>query len=139
LPKRTTKYCLLHADKKLSDRWATRFGLREFTARDGKSYLNNNPIYLKATFFEEKSNRGSAEDTAATFHGERLGNTGCRGSDSAVAHRRRIPLLAASKHLHAPPAAVHSVVRAPPLTGAHSYRLSGIQTVICDSPRFDQA
>jgi hypothetical protein len=54
LAQKDYKYCLLHADKKLSDRWATRFGLREFTARDGKSYLNKNPIYLKATFSEEK-------------------------------------------------------------------------------------
>ena len=42
----------VHADKRLSDRWTTRFGLREFTVRDDRFYLNNEPIYLKATFFE---------------------------------------------------------------------------------------
>jgi len=36
----------------VSDHWSTRFGMREFTIRDKKFYLNGKPIYLKATFFE---------------------------------------------------------------------------------------
>ena len=36
----------------LSDRWSTRFGMREFTIRDKQFYLNGKPLYLKATFFE---------------------------------------------------------------------------------------
>ena len=36
----------------VSDRWETRFGMREFTIRDKKFYLNGKPLYLKATFFE---------------------------------------------------------------------------------------
>ena len=35
-----------------SDHWNTRFGMREFTIRDGRFYLNGRPIYLKAAFFE---------------------------------------------------------------------------------------
>jgi len=35
-----------------SDQWTTRFGMREFTIRDQKFYLNGKPFYLKATFFE---------------------------------------------------------------------------------------
>lgn len=35
-----------------SDQWSTRFGMREFTIRDKKFYLNGKPLYLKATFFE---------------------------------------------------------------------------------------
>jgi beta-galactosidase len=35
-----------------SDTWSTRLGLREFTVRDRKFYLNGQPLYLKATFFE---------------------------------------------------------------------------------------
>lgn len=35
-----------------SDTWAHKFGMREFTAKDNKFYLNNEPIYLKASFFE---------------------------------------------------------------------------------------
>lgn len=35
-----------------SDLWETRFGLREFTIRDKKFYLNGKPLYLKASFFE---------------------------------------------------------------------------------------
>lgn len=38
--------------EKESDEWEYKFGLREFTIKDEKFYLNNNPIYLKATFFE---------------------------------------------------------------------------------------
>jgi len=34
------------------DRWNGRFGMREFTIADEKFYLNGQPIYLKATFFE---------------------------------------------------------------------------------------
>ncbi len=36
----------------ISDRWNARFGMREFTIRDKKFYLNGKPLYLKATFFE---------------------------------------------------------------------------------------
>jgi hypothetical protein len=36
----------------VSDCWSTRFGMREFTIRNKKFYLNGKPIYLKATFFE---------------------------------------------------------------------------------------
>ncbi len=39
-------------DGEASDRWATRFGMREFTIRDKKFHLNGKPIFLKATFFE---------------------------------------------------------------------------------------
>ncbi|EMI43683.1 glycoside hydrolase family 2 protein [Rhodopirellula sp. SWK7] len=35
-----------------TDHWTTRFGMREFTIRDKQFYLNDEPIYLKATFFE---------------------------------------------------------------------------------------
>ncbi len=35
-----------------ADEWRTRFGLREFTLRDGRFQLNGQPLYLKATFFE---------------------------------------------------------------------------------------
>lgn len=35
-----------------SDLWTTRFGMREFTIRDKRFYLNGKPLYLKATFFE---------------------------------------------------------------------------------------
>ena len=36
----------------VSDRWKARFGMREFTIRDRKFYLNGKPLFLKATFFE---------------------------------------------------------------------------------------
>ncbi len=39
-------------DGTVSDRWSTRFGMREFTIRDKRFYLNGKPMYLKATFFE---------------------------------------------------------------------------------------
>ena len=39
-------------DGNVSDHWETRFGLREFTIRDDKFYLNGEPVYLKACFFE---------------------------------------------------------------------------------------
>ncbi len=39
-------------DSAVSDKWTTRFGMREFTIRNYKFYLNGKPIYLKATFFE---------------------------------------------------------------------------------------
>ncbi len=35
-----------------SDRWRSQFGIREFTIRDQQFYLNDKPLYLKATFFE---------------------------------------------------------------------------------------
>jgi len=37
---------------KVSDSWSSRFGMREFTIRNKRFYLNGKPIYLKATFFE---------------------------------------------------------------------------------------
>ena len=36
----------------VSDRWTTRFGMREFTIRNNRFCLNGEPLYLKATFFE---------------------------------------------------------------------------------------
>ncbi|MCP4784665.1 MAG: hypothetical protein GY903_23760 [Fuerstiella sp.] len=36
----------------VSDRWSSRFGMREFTIRNKQFYLNDKPLYLKATFFE---------------------------------------------------------------------------------------
>jgi len=39
-------------DDRASDRWQTRFGMREFTIRNDKFHLNGKPLYLKATFFE---------------------------------------------------------------------------------------
>ncbi|MCP4310878.1 MAG: hypothetical protein GY790_06410 [Bacteroidetes bacterium] len=39
-------------DGELSDSWNHKFGMREFTIRDNKFYLNEKPVYLKATFFE---------------------------------------------------------------------------------------
>jgi len=39
-------------DGELSDSWNHKFGIREFTIRDKKFYLNEKPVYLKATFFE---------------------------------------------------------------------------------------
>jgi beta-galactosidase len=36
----------------ISDRWSSRFGMREFTIRDKRYYMNGKPLYLKATFFE---------------------------------------------------------------------------------------
>ncbi|MCK5279473.1 MAG: hypothetical protein KAK04_13055, partial [Cyclobacteriaceae bacterium] len=35
-----------------SDQWSERFGMRELTIKDNDFYLNGNPIYIKATFFE---------------------------------------------------------------------------------------
>ncbi len=45
---------LYHADVALvgSDNWTSRFGMREFAIRDKQFYLNGQPLYLKATFFE---------------------------------------------------------------------------------------
>ena len=37
---------------KVSDRWTAQFGMREFTIRNKRFFLNGKPIYLKATFFE---------------------------------------------------------------------------------------
>ena len=42
----------VRSDGEVSDLWTTRFGMREFTVRDGKFHLNGKPLYLKATFFE---------------------------------------------------------------------------------------
>jgi beta-galactosidase len=36
----------------LNDSWSKKFGMREFTIKDNRFYLNNEPIYLKAAFFE---------------------------------------------------------------------------------------
>jgi beta-galactosidase len=36
----------------ISDSWEHKFGMREFTIRDNRFYLNDEPVYLKATFFE---------------------------------------------------------------------------------------
>jgi len=35
-----------------SDQWSSKFGMREFTAKDNQFVLNGKPIYLKASFFE---------------------------------------------------------------------------------------
>jgi hypothetical protein len=43
---------ILKTDGAVSDRWETRFGMREFTIRNDQFYLNGEPIYLKACFFE---------------------------------------------------------------------------------------
>ena len=40
------------ASDKVSDLWSHRFGMREFTIRNKRFYLNGKPLYLKATFFE---------------------------------------------------------------------------------------
>ena len=42
----------INTNGKLSDEWSAKFGMREFTIKDDKFYLNGNPIYLKACFFE---------------------------------------------------------------------------------------
>ena len=42
----------LNNDGDPSDKWTFKFGMREFTIKDDKFYLNGNPIYLKASFFE---------------------------------------------------------------------------------------
>ncbi|MHC4351404.1 MAG: glycoside hydrolase family 2 protein [Planctomycetota bacterium] len=39
-------------DGTVSDVWNARFGMREFTIRNKQFYLNGEPMYLKATFFE---------------------------------------------------------------------------------------
>lgn len=36
----------------MADRWSSKFGMREFSARDNKFTLNGKPLYLKAAFFE---------------------------------------------------------------------------------------
>ena len=43
-------------DGKVSDNWSSRFGMREFTAKDNKFVLNGKPMYLKACFFCLKQN-----------------------------------------------------------------------------------
>jgi len=42
----------LEADGKVIDSLKTRFGMREFTIRNGKFYLNGERIYLKGIFYE---------------------------------------------------------------------------------------
>ena len=42
----------IKSDGAVSDTWTHNFGMREFTAKNNKFYLNNEPIYLKASFFE---------------------------------------------------------------------------------------
>ena len=42
----------LHEGETLSDKWSHRFGMRKFTIKNKQFYLNNEPLYLKATFFE---------------------------------------------------------------------------------------
>lgn len=42
----------LKYNNRISDKWEHKFGLREFTIKDKKFYLNDKPLYLKATFFE---------------------------------------------------------------------------------------
>jgi len=39
-------------DDSLNDEWETKFGMREFTIKNDKFYLNEKPIFLKAAFFE---------------------------------------------------------------------------------------
>lgn len=39
-------------EDEVSDQWIHKFGMREFTVVDDQFYLNGEPIYLKATFFE---------------------------------------------------------------------------------------
>jgi hypothetical protein len=36
----------------ISDAWESKFGMREFTAKNEQFYMNGEPIYLKAAFFE---------------------------------------------------------------------------------------
>ncbi len=36
----------------VTDAWSVRFGMREFTVKDGRFYLNNRPLYLKAVLHE---------------------------------------------------------------------------------------
>jgi len=47
-----TAEVILKTDGIVSDRWESHFGMREFTIRDEKFYLNGEAIYLKACFFE---------------------------------------------------------------------------------------
>ncbi|MCA0932462.1 hypothetical protein LCM02_08365 [Lutimonas saemankumensis] len=42
----------IKTDDQLSDYWQHRFGMREFTIEDDSFFLNGEPIYLKAAFFE---------------------------------------------------------------------------------------
>ncbi len=42
----------LHSGGEILDTWSERFGMRELTIRDNDFYLNNKPVYIKATFFE---------------------------------------------------------------------------------------
>lgn len=38
--------------KEIMDNWTHRFGMRKFSIENKQFYLNNKPLYLKATFFE---------------------------------------------------------------------------------------
>ena len=42
----------IEKENELSDTWTAKFGMREFTIENDQFYLNGNPIYLKAAFFE---------------------------------------------------------------------------------------
>ena len=42
----------IRTNGELADNWSSKFGMREFTAKDDKFVLNGKPIYLKACFFE---------------------------------------------------------------------------------------
>ena len=42
---------IVKQNAEISDVWEHKFGLREFTVRGKKFYLNDKPIYLKATFY----------------------------------------------------------------------------------------
>ena len=42
----------INKDGETSDTWSSKFGMREFTAKDNKFVLNGKPMYLKACFFE---------------------------------------------------------------------------------------
>lgn len=43
---------LIKTNESISDKFETKFGLREFTIKNNEFYLNDKPLYLKATFFE---------------------------------------------------------------------------------------
>lgn len=42
----------INTNGKLSDSWKSKFGMREFTIKENKFYLNGKSMYLKAAFFE---------------------------------------------------------------------------------------
>jgi hypothetical protein len=43
---------VINTNGSISDKFETKFGLREFTIKNNEFYLNDKPLYLKATFFE---------------------------------------------------------------------------------------